>query len=67
MNYGIGQLPYDSDAKGAPQNTMPGGASLWVFAGKSDARVQGRRRLLQLPVEDRGAGNICTKSRATCR
>ncbi|MHA6642347.1 sn-glycerol-3-phosphate ABC transporter substrate-binding protein UgpB [Mesorhizobium sp. A623] len=41
MNYGIGQLPYDSDAKGAPQNTTPGGASLWVFAGKSDEKYKG--------------------------
>ncbi|GGA85172.1 ABC transporter substrate-binding protein [Brucella endophytica] len=41
MNYGIGQLPYDSDAKGAPQNTIPGGASLWVFAGKSDEKYKG--------------------------
>jgi sn-glycerol 3-phosphate transport system substrate-binding protein len=40
MNYGIGQLPYDTDAKG-PQNTIPGGASLWVFAGKSDEEYKG--------------------------
>jgi sn-glycerol 3-phosphate transport system substrate-binding protein len=33
MNYGIGQLPYDPEVAGAPQNTIPGGASLWVFAG----------------------------------
>jgi sn-glycerol 3-phosphate transport system substrate-binding protein len=41
MNYGIGQLPYDSDATGAPQNTIPGGASLWVFGGKSDETYKG--------------------------
>jgi sn-glycerol 3-phosphate transport system substrate-binding protein len=41
MNYGIGQLPYDSDAKGAPQNTTPGGASLWVFGAKSDEQYKG--------------------------
>ncbi|TPE53480.1 sn-glycerol-3-phosphate ABC transporter substrate-binding protein UgpB [Amaricoccus solimangrovi] len=41
MNYGIGQLPYDSDAEGAPQNTIPGGASLWVFGGKSDETYKG--------------------------
>ncbi|MBZ9678337.1 sn-glycerol-3-phosphate ABC transporter substrate-binding protein UgpB [Mesorhizobium sp. ES1-1] len=41
MNYGIGQLPYDSDAKGAPQNTTPGGASLWVFANKSEEEYKG--------------------------
>lgn len=41
MNYGIGQLPYDTDAKGAPQNTTPGGASLWVFANKSEEEYKG--------------------------
>ncbi|HTV68762.1 MAG TPA: sn-glycerol-3-phosphate ABC transporter substrate-binding protein UgpB [Rhizobiaceae bacterium] len=32
MNYGTGMLPYDTES----QNTIPGGASLWVFGGKSD-------------------------------
>ncbi|KFI34088.1 glycerol-3-phosphate ABC transporter substrate-binding protein [Haematobacter missouriensis] len=41
MNYGIGQLPYDSEAAGAPQNTTPGGASLWVMGGKSDEIYKG--------------------------
>jgi sn-glycerol 3-phosphate transport system substrate-binding protein len=40
MNYGIGQLPYDEDGAG-PQNTTPGGASLWVMAGKSDEQYKG--------------------------
>lgn len=40
MNYGIGQLPYDTEGNG-PQNTIPGGASLWVFAGKSDEQYKG--------------------------
>jgi sn-glycerol 3-phosphate transport system substrate-binding protein len=33
IEFGIGRLPYYPDAPGAPQNTIPGGASLWVFAG----------------------------------
>ncbi len=41
INYGIGQLPYDENAQGAPQNTIPGGASLWVFGGKSDEEYKG--------------------------
>lgn len=41
INYGIGQLPYDENAEGAPQNTIPGGASLWVFGGKSDEEYKG--------------------------
>lgn len=31
---GIGALPYYPDVPGAPQNTVIGGASLWVMAGK---------------------------------
>jgi len=32
--YGIGTLPYYPDVQGAPQNTVIGGASLWVMNGK---------------------------------
>jgi sn-glycerol 3-phosphate transport system substrate-binding protein len=39
MNYGIGQLPYYEG--NGPQNTIPGGASLWVFGGKSDEEYKG--------------------------
>jgi len=41
MNYGLGQLPYYPDAPGAPQNTIPGGASLWVMAGHPEAEYKG--------------------------
>jgi sn-glycerol 3-phosphate transport system substrate-binding protein len=41
MNYGTGSLPYYPDAQGAPQNTIPGGASLWVFAGHSAEHYKG--------------------------
>lgn len=40
MNYGTGQLPYDTAGNG-PQNTIPGGASLWVMGGKSDETYKG--------------------------
>lgn len=33
--------PYWSDVEGAPQNTIIGGASLWVMAGQSDAEYEG--------------------------
>jgi sn-glycerol 3-phosphate transport system substrate-binding protein len=33
--YGVSQLPYYQDVAGAPQNTVIGGASLWVMSGKS--------------------------------
>ena len=41
INYGLGQLPYYTEAEGAPQNTIPGGASLWVFDGHSDEEYKG--------------------------
>jgi len=34
-------LPYYGDAAGAPQNTIIGGASLWVMAGHSDEEYKG--------------------------
>jgi len=34
-------LPYYPDVNGAPQNTIVGGASLWVMAGKSDINYKG--------------------------
>lgn len=38
---GIGTLPYYPDAPGAPQNTVIGGASLWVMSGKQPAEYKG--------------------------
>ena len=34
-------MPYYPDAKGAPQNSIIGGASLWVMGGKSTADYKG--------------------------
>jgi sn-glycerol 3-phosphate transport system substrate-binding protein len=39
--FGIGALPYYPDVPGAPQNTIIGGASLWVMAGKKPAEYKG--------------------------
>lgn len=41
---GISTLPYYPDVAGAPQNTVIGGASLWVMSGKKDAEYQGVAR-----------------------
>ncbi|HEX9903830.1 MAG TPA: sn-glycerol-3-phosphate ABC transporter substrate-binding protein UgpB [Propylenella sp.] len=41
MNYGTGPLPYEPEAEGAPQNTVPGGASLWIFAGHPEEEYKG--------------------------
>jgi len=34
FGYGTGTLPYYPDVQGAPQNTVIGGASIWVMSGK---------------------------------
>ncbi len=39
--YGIAPLPYYPDVTGAPQNTVIGGASLWVMAGKKQEEYKG--------------------------
>ncbi len=41
FQFGISQLPYYPDVKGAPQNSIIGGASLWVLAGKKPAEYKG--------------------------
>ena len=41
FNFGISKLPYYSDVAGAPQNTVIGGASLWVMAGKKADEYKG--------------------------
>jgi len=38
---GISTLPYYPDVQGAPQNTVIGGASLWVMSGKKDEEYKG--------------------------
>ena len=39
--YGISTLPYYPDVPGSPQNTVIGGASLWVMAGKKAEEYKG--------------------------
>jgi sn-glycerol 3-phosphate transport system substrate-binding protein len=41
IEFGTGPLPYDPSAANAPQNTIPGGASLWVFAGHPERDYAG--------------------------
>ncbi|MES2584421.1 MAG: sn-glycerol-3-phosphate ABC transporter substrate-binding protein UgpB [Pseudomonadota bacterium] len=39
--FGLAPLPYYQDVPGAPQNTVIGGASLWVMAGKKAEEYKG--------------------------
>ncbi|HQR98739.1 MULTISPECIES: sn-glycerol-3-phosphate ABC transporter substrate-binding protein UgpB [unclassified Polaromonas] len=41
FDFGIAPLPYYPDVAGAPQNTVIGGASLWVMGGKKPAEYKG--------------------------
>ena len=39
--FGVSTLPYYPDVPGAPQNTIIGGASLWVMSGKPNDHYKG--------------------------
>ncbi len=41
FDFGVARLPYYPDVAGAPQNSIIGGASLWVFNGKSKDEYKG--------------------------
>jgi sn-glycerol 3-phosphate transport system substrate-binding protein len=41
FDFGIAPLPYYPDVPGAPQNTVIGGASLWVMSGKKAPEYKG--------------------------
>jgi sn-glycerol 3-phosphate transport system substrate-binding protein len=41
FDFGIAPLPYYPDVPGTPQNTIIGGASLWVMSGKKPAEYKG--------------------------
>lgn len=40
FDFGVARIPYYPDVKGAPQNSIIGGASLWVLNGKSKPEYQ---------------------------
>jgi sn-glycerol 3-phosphate transport system substrate-binding protein len=41
FRFGLAELPYYPDVAGAPQNSIIGGASLWVMGGKPAAEYKG--------------------------
>ncbi len=46
FSYDTMPMPYFPDAPGAPQNSIIGGASLWVMGGKTDAEYRGVAKFL---------------------
>jgi sn-glycerol 3-phosphate transport system substrate-binding protein len=55
--FGLAELPYYPDVPGAPQNSIIGGASLWVMGGKTPAEYKGVAKfftfLSQTPLQQR--------------
>jgi sn-glycerol 3-phosphate transport system substrate-binding protein len=46
FDFGVAQLPYYDDIRGAPHHSMIGGAGLWVLAGKKGAEYRGVAKFL---------------------
>ena len=46
FDLGVAQFPYYDDFDGAPLNTLPSGAALWVMAGRPNADYAGVSRFL---------------------
>jgi sn-glycerol 3-phosphate transport system substrate-binding protein len=46
VDWSVNFLPYHDDVKGAPQNSIIGGASLWVMAGKPQGDYKGVAKFL---------------------
>ncbi len=46
FDLGVARLPYYDDVDDAPQNTLAGGAALWVLAGKPKKAYRGAARFL---------------------
>ena len=46
FTFGVGFMPVDATVKGAPQNAIIGGASLWVMGGKSPEVYKGVAKVL---------------------
>ncbi|MBU3030563.1 sn-glycerol-3-phosphate ABC transporter substrate-binding protein UgpB [Paracoccus marinaquae] len=44
---GFGMLPYYDDIEGAPQNSIIGGATLWVLSGRPDAEYAGAAKFFE--------------------
>jgi sn-glycerol 3-phosphate transport system substrate-binding protein len=63
---GISALPYYPDVPGAPQNTVIGGASLWVMSGKKPAEYKGVAAFFNYLSSPRWPPRA-TSARATCR
>jgi len=51
FKYAVAMLPYYADVAGAPQNSIIGGASLWVMSGKKPAEYKGVAQFLNFLMD----------------
>ncbi|MCC7060757.1 MAG: sn-glycerol-3-phosphate ABC transporter substrate-binding protein UgpB, partial [Burkholderiaceae bacterium] len=51
FKYGVAMMPYYADVAGAPQNSIIGGASLWVMSGKKPNDYKGVAQFLTYLAE----------------
>jgi sn-glycerol 3-phosphate transport system substrate-binding protein len=61
FDFGIAELPYYPDVTGAPQNSIIGGASLWVMGRQETRGIQGSGEVLHVPVADGSAAGSCMR------
>ena len=63
FEFGTSELPYWPDVEGAPQNTIIGGASLWVLAGHESEEYKGVAAFFPISVFARAAGLVAPEYR----
>ena len=56
--FGIAMMPYSPDVAPKPQNSIIGGATLWVLQGRPKAEYKGVAKFLTYLVEHAGAGQV---------
>ena len=58
FEFGIGMMPYWPDVAGAPQNSIIGGATLWVLAGHKPEEYKGVAKFFSYLSLARGPGRL---------
>ena len=66
FDFGDRHLPYYPDVAGAPQNTIIGGASLWVMTGKNADTTRAWPSSFQYLSDPEGRSPKWHRTRATC-
>ena len=67
FDVGFGMLPYYDDVDGAPQNSIIGGATLWVLSGHEDDEYTGVAEFLEYLSLPEIQAEWHRREPATCR